>query len=249
MIGLLCFALAVLASPFKSKVRLEAENAVLRHQLIVLRRRLHGRVRFTSHDRWFLIQLYRWFPSILQVLTIIRPETLGRWHRLGFRRYWRWKSGPHGGRPQIDTELRVLIQRMSVENPLWGAPRIHGELLKLGFEVAQSSVAKYMVKWQGPPSQGWRTFLRNNAPEIAAMDLSVVPTIGFDLLYALLIVRLDRRGLVWINVTANPTAEWVARQITEAFPWDEAPRHLIRDRDRICGSVVTRRLRRFSGLE
>jgi transposase InsO family protein len=122
-------------------------------------------------------------------------------------------------------------------------PRIHGELLKLGFEVAQSSVAKYMAKRRGPPSQGWRTFLRNHAPDIAAMDLFVVPTIGFDLLYAFVIVRLDRRDLVWINVTAHPTAEWVARQITEAFPWDEAPRHLIRDRDRIYGSVVTRRVR------
>jgi hypothetical protein len=114
---------------------------------------------------------------------------------------------------------------------------------KLGFEVAQSSVAKYMVKRRGPPSQGWRTFLHNHAPDIAAMDLFVVPTIGFDLLYAFVVVRLDRRDLIWINVTANPTAEWVARQITEAFPWDEAPYYLIRDRDRIYGSVVTRRLR------
>src|ERR1700694_5480877 len=166
MIGLLCFVLAVLASPFKSKLRLEAENAVLRHQLIVLKRRLHGRVRLRNNDRWFFIQLYRWFPSILKVLTIIRPETLVRWHRAGFRCYWRWKSRPQGGRPQIDTELRVLIRRMSVENPLWGAPRIHGELLKLGFEIAQSSVAKYMVKRRGPPSQGWRTFLRNHAPAL-----------------------------------------------------------------------------------
>jgi hypothetical protein len=200
MIGLLCFVLAILTSPFKSKVRLEAEKAVLRHQLIVLRRRLHGRVRLTNHDRLFLIQLYRWFPAILQVLTIIRPETLVRWHRAGFRCYWRWKSRPLGGRPQIETELHVLIRRMSVENPLWGAPRIHGELLKLGIEVAQSSVAKYMVKRRGPPSQGWRSFLRSHAPDIAAMDLFVVPTIGFDLLYALVIVptrpqrpRLDQR--------------------------------------------------------
>src|ERR1700726_336735 len=243
MIGLFYFALAVLASPFKSKLRLEAENAVLRDQLNVLRRRLPARGRLTNHDRGFLIQLYRWFPSILQVLTIIRPETLVRWHRAGFRCYWRWKSRSLGGRPQIDPELRALIRRMSVENSLWGAPRIHGELLKLGFEVAQSSVAKYMVKRRGPPSQGWRTFLRNHAPDIAAMDLFVVPTLGFDLFYAFVIVRLDRRDLVWINVTANPTAEWVARQITEAFPWDEAPRYLIRDRDRIYGSVVTRRLR------
>src|SRR3981081_2523395 len=241
MIGLLCFVLAVLASPFKSKLRLEAENAVLRHQLIVLRRRLHGRVRLTNNDRWFLIQLYRWFPSILQVLTIIQPETLVRWHRVGFRCYWRWKSRPLGGRPQVDEELRVLIRRISVENPLWGAPRIHGELLKLGFEVAQSSVANYMVKRRGPPSQGWRTFLRNHAPDIAAMDLFVVPTIGFKLLYGFVIIRLDRRDLVWIGVTTNPTAEWVARQITAAFPWDSAPRYLIRDRDRIYGTVVQRR--------
>src|ERR1700688_1337591 len=227
MIGLLCFVLAVLASPFKSKLRLEAENAVLRHQLMVLRRRLHGRIRLTDNDRCSFIQLYRWVPSILKVLTIIRPETLVRWHRAGLRCYWRWKSRRQGGRPRIDTELRALIRRMSVENPLWGAPRIHGELLKLGFEIAQSSVVKYMVKRRASPSQGWRTFLRNHAPDIAAMDLFVVPTIGFDLLYAFVIVRLDRRDLVWINVTANPTAERVARQITEAFPWDEAPRYLV----------------------
>jgi transposase InsO family protein len=243
MIGLLCFALAVLGSPFKSKLRLEAENAVLRHQLNVLRRKLHGRVRLASHDRWFFIQLYRWFPAILKVLIIIRPETLVRWHRAGFRCYWRWKSRPRGGRPQLDTKLRALISRMSTENPLWGAPRIHGELLKLGFEVAQSSVAKYMVKRRGPPSLGWRTFLHNHVPDIAAMDLLVVPTIGFDLLYAFVIVRLGRRELIWINVTANPTAEWVARQITEAFPWNEAPHYMIQDRDSIYGPVVIRRLR------
>src|ERR1700756_1018857 len=243
MIGLLSFALAVLASPFKSRLRLEAENAVLRHQLMVLRRRLQGRIRLANHDRLFFTQMYRWFPAILNVLTIIRPETLMCWHRAGFRCYWRWKSRSSGGRPQIDTELRVLIRRISVENPLWGAPRIHGELLKLGFEVAQSSVAKYMVKRREPPSQGWRTFLRNHAPEIAAMDFFVVPTIGFDLLYAFVIVRIDRRDLVWVNVTKNPTAEWVARQITEAFPWDGAPGFMIRDRDRIYGGIVTRRLR------
>ena len=243
MIALICFVLTVLASPFKSNIRLEAENAVLRHQLIVLRRKLKGRARLTNNDRWFFVQLYRWFPSILPVLMIIRPETLVGWHRAGFRRYWRWKSCRRGGRPQIETELRALIRQMSTENLLWGAPRIHGELLKLGFSVAQSSVAKYMVKRRGPPSQEWRTFLRNHAPDIAAMDLFVVPTIGFKLLYGFVIIRLDRRVLVWIGVTTNPTAEWVARQITEAFPWDGAPRYMIRDRDRIYGTVVTRRLR------
>src|SRR5260370_18677401 len=143
MIGLLCFALAVLASPFKSKLRLEAENAVLRHQLIVLRRRLHGRVRLTNNDRWFIIQLYRWFPSILQVLTIIRPETLVRWHRAGFRCYWRWKSRPLGGRPPIDAQLRALIQRMSMDNRLWAPPPVHAHLLNLGVEVAHPRVANY----------------------------------------------------------------------------------------------------------
>ena len=161
---LLRFVLGILASPFKSKLRLEAENAVLRHQLIVLRRKMRGRPRLTNNDRWFFIQLYRWFPAILQVFTIIQPETLVRWHRAGFRCYWRWKSRPVGGRPQIERELRALIRQMSIENPLWGAPRIHGELLKLGIEVAQSSVAKYMIKRRGPPIQGWQTFLRNHAP-------------------------------------------------------------------------------------
>src|ERR1700681_3178896 len=145
MIALICFVLAVLASPFKSKSRLEAENVALRHQLIVLRRNVRGRAWLTNNDRWFFIQLYRWFPSILQVLTIIRPETLVRWHRAGFRCYWRWKSRSLGGRPPIGAELRALIRRMSRENPIWGAPRIHGELLKLGFTVAQSTVAKYMT--------------------------------------------------------------------------------------------------------
>src|SRR5580704_3729154 len=241
MIALLCFFLTLLVSPFKSKSRLEAENVALRRQLVILRRKVRGRVHLTNGDRLFLVQLYRWFPSVLNTITIIRPETLVRWHRAGFRRYWRWKSRSLGGRPQIDADLRALIRRMSVDNPQWGAPRIHGELLKLGFEVAQSSVAKYMVKRCSPPSQGWRTFLRNHAPNIAAMDLFVVPTIGFDLLYVLVIVRLERRDLVWINVTSNPTAEWIARQITEAFPRNDAPRYLIRDQDRVYGAVVTRR--------
>src|ERR1700694_6038759 len=192
MIGLFCFALAVLASPFKPKLRLEAEKAVLRHQLIVLRRQLKDRARLTSNDRWFFVQMYRCFPSILKVVTIVQPETLVSWHRAGFRRYRRWKSKARGGRPRIESELRTLIRQMSTENQLWGAPRIHGELLKLGFSVAQSTVATYMVKRRGPPSQGWKTFLRNHAPDIAAMDLFVVPTIGFKLLYGFVIVRRSR---------------------------------------------------------
>jgi transposase InsO family protein len=241
MLVLFCLV-SILILPFKSKSRVEAENLALRHQLMVLRRQVGGRVHLTNLDRLFLVQLYHWFPSIRRVLAIVQPETVVRWHRAGFRCYWRWKSRSRGGRPQISAELRALIRQMSIENPLWDAPRIHGELLKLGFAVAQSSVAKYVVKRRGPPSQGWRTFLRNHAPDIAAMDLFVVPTIGFNLLYALVIIRLDRRQLVWINVTANPTAEWIARQLTEAFPWSEAPRYLIRDRDRIYGDAALRRL-------
>jgi len=131
---------------------------------------------------------------------------------------------------------------MSQENPLWGAPHIHGELLKLGFELAESSLAKYMVKRRGPPSQRLGAFLRNHASDIAAMDLFVVPTLGFGPLYAMVIVRLGRRELVWVGVAANPTAEWGARQITEAFPWDEAPRYLIRDQDGVYGATVRRQL-------
>jgi hypothetical protein len=142
MIALFCLCLSLFASPFKSKSRLEAENAALRYQLIVLKRRVRGRVQLTSGDRLFLVQLYRWFPSVLKAITIVRPETLVRWHRAGFRRYWRWKSRSLGGRPQIDAELRALIRQMSAENPLWGAPRIHGELLKLGFEVAHTKSLK-----------------------------------------------------------------------------------------------------------
>jgi transposase InsO family protein len=243
VIGLLWFVLAILVSPFRSKARLEAEIATLRQQLIVLQRKSRGRVRLTHGDRLLFVQLYRWFPSILPVLQIVRPETLVRWHRAGFRSYWRWKSRNRGGRPQIDTDLRALIGQMSLDNPLWGAPRIHGELLKLGFEVAQSTVAKYMKRHVGPPGQSWWTFLRNHMPEIAAMDLFVVPTLAFNLLYGFIIVRLDRRELVWIAVTNSPTADWIARQITEAFPWESAPRDLIRDRDRVFGSVVRQRLR------
>jgi transposase InsO family protein len=244
MATLIFFLLSLGGSIFKSKSRLEAENAALRQQLIVLQRKIRGQVQFTNSDRLFFIQLYRWFPSVLSAITTIRPETLVRWHRAGFRRYWRWKCQNLGGRPQIDADLRALIRRMSVENLLWGAPRIHGELLKLGFAVAQSTVAKYMATADGRPSgQSWGAFLRNHMPHTAAMDLFVVPTISFDLLYVLVIVRLARRELVWINVTAHPTAEWIAQQITEAFPWNKTPRYLIRDRDRIYGGAVTRRLR------
>ena len=242
MTDLLRLILSVLASLFKSRAGLEAENLILRLQINVLRRRMPKRPALTNIDRLLFVWLYRWFPSTVGALAIARPETIISWHRSGFRAYWRWRSRNCVGRPKVSAELRTLIREMSRANPLWGAPRIHGELLKLGFDVAQSTVAKYMVRRLGPPSQGWKTFLRNHVPDIGAIDMFVVPTVGFKLLYGLVIIRLNRRRLVWINVTANPTADWIARQITEAFPWDQAPRYLIRDRDASYGHLVTRRL-------
>ncbi len=242
MLALIWIVVTGLALPFKSKGRLEAENAILRQQIIVLRRQVHGRVRLTNPDRAILVRLYRWFPWVLRALVVVRPETVIRWHRAGFRAYWRWKSRRRGGRPRVDAELRMLIRQMSFDNPLWGAPRIHGELLKLGYEVAQSSVAKYMIKRRGRPGRNWRTFWHNHASHTAAIDLFVVPTLGFKLLYALVIARLDRRELVWLNVTSHPTADWIAQQITEAFPWGEAPGDLIRDNNALYGSAFRTRL-------
>src|SRR4051794_15838865 len=146
--------------------------------------------------------------------VLMRPDTIVRWHRAGFRTFWRWKSRTRAGRPKVPLEVRRLIREMSLANPLWGAPRIHGELLKLGIEVGQTSVAKYMARRRRPPSQGWRTFLSNHADGIASIDLFVVPTISFRLLYVLLVLGHTRRPILWLDVTAHPTAEWVAQQVT-----------------------------------
>jgi len=202
-----------------------------------------GRVRLRNRDRLVLVWLYGLFPTLLDAILIVQPETILRWHRRGLRAYWRWQSRKVGGRPRIDGEIRKLIRRMSHDNPLWGAPRIHGELLMLGIEVAESTVSKDMGWRRRPPSQGWKTFLRNHAAGIASLDLFVVRTISFKLLYGLVILRHARWRLVAIRVTANPTAHWLAHQVTDAFPWDEAPRHLLRDRDRTFGAVYTRRVR------
>ena len=226
----------------RSPAEREAEIVYLRQQLIVLKRTAPARPRLKATDRLIFVCLYRLFPSLLDASIVFKPETLLRWHRIGFRLFWRWKSRRRAGRPALSADLRSLVRRISRENPLWGAPRLHGELLKLGIDVAQSTVAKYMVRRRGPPSQSWKTFLRNHAPDIAAIDLFVVRTIGFKLLYGLAIIHLERRRLVWTNVTANPTSEWIARQITEAFPWDQAPRYIIRDNDGSYGPVVTRRM-------
>jgi len=242
MVGFLILLLHVLFSPFKTKARLEAEIVLLRHQLNVLRRRVPSKPKLAVADRLYFVWLYRLFPAVLNAVTIVQPETVIRWHRTAFRLYWRWKSRSRGGRPKLSEEIRRLIREMSLANRLWGAPRIHGELLKLGIEVAQSTVAKYMARGGRGRSQSWKTFLHNHAAGIGAMDFLVVPTVGFRLLYVLVILRHERRRLISLSVTANPTAEWIAQQITDAFPWDEAPDYLIRDRDASYGQAVTKRL-------
>jgi len=232
MIEFLSLVAHIVVSPFRTRARLEAEIILLRHQVNVLRRRLPPKAKLTVADRLLFVWLYRLFPPLLNAITIVQPDTTIRWHRTGFRLYWRWKSRSRGGRPKLPTEIRCLIREMSLANRLWGAPRIHGELLKLGIEVAQSTVAKYMPKSGRGRSQTWKTFLHNHVAGIAAMDFLIVPTIGFKLLFVSVILRHQRRHLISLSVTANPTAEWIARQITDAFPWNEAPGPSRRDLDK-----------------
>jgi transposase InsO family protein len=246
MLGMVKLLLDWLESLVKSRRRLQAENLVLRHQLNILRRRSPVRMRLSNADRLLFVWLYRLCPTVADAVAIVRPETLIRWHRRGFKAFWRWKSRSRGGRPAVLREIRDLIREMSRVNWLWGAPRIHGELLKLGIGVSESTVAKYMAKRPRRPGQSWTTFLRNHADGIAAADLFIMPTIGFKLLYCLVILSHGRRKLIHHAVTAHPTAEWMARQIVEAFPWDEAPEYLVRDRDAVYGEVVKRRLRGLS---
>ena len=209
---------------FRSRASLEAEILMLRHQLNVLQRKAPKRLAFNAFDRLVIASLYRIAPNILNALVIVKPDTVVRWHRSGFRLFWRWKSRRRGGRPTVPLEIRQLIREMSLANPLWGAPRIHGELLKLGIDIGQTSVAKYMARHRRPPSQGWKTFLRNHADGIASMDLFVVPTLSFRLLYGLLILCHGRRQILWLGVTAQPSAEWIARQLTEACGWERTPK-------------------------
>ena len=190
---LLCSALVGL---FRSRASLAAETLVLRHQINILRRHSPKRQTFSAMDRLIFAGLYRLAPIVLNALAVLKPDTVIKWHRAGFRSYWRWKSRRHVGRPIVPPEIRKLIREISIANPLWGAPRIHGELLKLGIDIGQTSVAKYMVKRRGPPSQGWKTFLHNHTDGIAAMDLFVVPTISFRVLYGVLIMRHDRRKIL-----------------------------------------------------
>jgi hypothetical protein len=231
------------ANLFRSRRRLEVENLFLRHQLNIAMRRAPHRLRLRTRERALLVLMTWLWPSLLGLSRVVQPDTILRWHRAGFRVYWRWKSRGRPGRPSVARELRELIRRMSRENPLWGAPRIHGELLKLGFVIAESTVSKYMGRRSGPPSQTWRTFLRNHADAITAIDLCLVPTVTFECLFAFVVMGHGRRQLLWFAVTRHPTAEWLARQIVEAFPWNTAPRYLIRDNDGAFGKTFTKRVR------
>lgn len=228
---------------FKSRSRLQTENLFLRHQLNIALRRAPSRIRLSGSDRALILLITKLWPNLAGMAGLVQPETILRWHRAGFRVFWRWKSRNRAGRPKIDRGLRDLIRRISTENPLWGASRIHGELLMLGLKVAQSTVSKYMVPRRNPPSQSWKTFLRNHGEAIAAIDMCVVPTVNFELLFAFLVLGHGRRHLLWFEVTRHPTAEWLARQITEAFPWASAPIYLVRDNDRAYGFAFQRRVR------
>ncbi len=235
--------LSVLFSCFQTRASLQAENLALRHQINVLRRGVRRRLRLSSADRFLWAWLSRLWRGWRSALVIVKPETVIRWHRRGFRLYWTWKSRhARPGRPEIALEVRDLIRKMSVANPLWGAPRIHGELLKLGINLSQATVAKYMARPRKPPSQTWYTFLNNHVRDLVAVDFFTVPTICFRVLFVFVVLAHHRRRHIHFNVTANPSAEWVAQQIVQAFPWDTAPRYLIRDRDTIYGEDFRQRV-------
>jgi len=243
---LLKAVLVVLRTILISRACLATENLALRQQLAVYRQSIKRPI-LRSRDRLFWASLAQLWPSWRDVLVIVQPETVVKWHRMGFKLYWRWKSkNVKVGRPRIDYEIRTLIRRMSRENPIWGAPRILSELRLLGYDVAESTVAKYMVRQRKPPSQTWRTFLDNHASEIAACDFFAVPTATFRVLYCFVVLSHDRRRVIHFNVTEHPSAQWTAQQIVEAFPYDEVPKYLLRDNDSIYGQLFQQRVKSLS---
>jgi len=222
-------ALQVLAAAvsvaLKSRAVLQLENLALRHQLGVLRRSVK-RPKLTSTDRLLWAWLCEVWIDWRSALVIVKPETIIAWHRKGFRLFWTWKvRRGRPGRPPVPKDVRELIRKMSRDNPLWGAPRIHGELLKLGIDIGETSVGKYIVRRRKPPSQTWRTFLENHVKTMVSIDFFTVPTIRFQVLYVFLVLAHDRRRIVHFNVTAHPTAEWTGQQLREAFPFEQVPRY------------------------
>src|SRR5213080_2653540 len=235
--------LATLSSIFRSRAALGLENLALRHQVGVLQRSARKRPKLTSGDRLLWICLSRLWRDWRSALAIVKPETVVAWHRAAFRLFWTWKVRcGKPGRPVISSEVRDLIRKMCRENPGWGAPRIHGELLKLGIDIGESSVSKYMLRCRKPPSQTWRTFLENHAQQLVSIDFFTVPTLRFQVLYVFLVLAHDRRRILHFGVTAHPTAEWTAQQLRDAFPWDTAPSYLLRDRDRIFGDDFSKQV-------
>ncbi len=238
MIKWMAILLGTLRAVMRCQRDLVIENLALRQQLAVLKHR-HSRPRLTDADRVFWVVLSQIWAGWRETLHVVRPGTIVRWHRQGFRYYWHWKSRRRG-RPRIDPEIRHLIRRMCQSNPIWGAPRVHGELLKLGIDVSEATVSKYMIKRRGPPSQTWRTFLANHAKDIIALDFFTVPTATFRILFILIILSHDRRRILHVNVTKHPTAAWTARQLLEACGLEDEPRYLLRDRDAIYGEEFHR---------
>ena len=245
--GWLKMVCVLLRSLLRNQADLAAENLVLRQQLAVLEQS-SKRPRLRNRDRIFWTWIARLWSNWRSVLVIVQPETVIRWHQRGFKLYWRWKSRGRSGRPKIDVEIRKLIRRMSKENPLWGTPRIRSELQLLGYEASKATVDKYRVRHRQPPSQTWRTFLDNHLADIVAVDFFTVPTATFRILFCFIVLRHHRRMVVHFNVTANPTAQWTAQQVVEAFPHDTAPRYMIRDRDGIYGHQFKNRIKNM-GIE
>jgi putative transposase len=241
--GLLNIIRVILRLLLSNRSSLIAENLALRQQLAVFSRSAK-RPRLRQQDRIFWVWLAKLWRSWRSVLVVVQPDTVVRWHRRGFKLYWRWKSR-NAGRPKIDPEIRNLIRRLSRENPLWGAPHIQAELALLGHDLAESTVAKYMVRRRpGPPSQTWRSFLANHMNCTVACDFFVVPTVTFHLLFCFVVLAHGRRRIVHFNVTTNPTAQWTAQQIVEAFPADGSEaKYLLRDRDSIYGEYFRRRVK------
>jgi len=229
-------------STLRSHRALALENLALRHQLDVLNRN-SKKPHFTNRDRALWVFLSRHWADWRESLTLVQPETVIRWHRRGFRLYWKWKSRPRWpGRSKVPVDVRNLIHQMSQANPLWGAPRIHGELLKLGITVSQATVSKYMVRHRKPPSQSWRTFMTNHAKDIVSVDFFTIPTASFRVLFVFLVLTNECRRIVHFNVTDSPSAFWTGQQIVEAFPWDTAPKYLLRDRDGTYGEHFVHRI-------
>jgi putative transposase len=242
MITILSTLVSLFSFRVRSRASLELELIALRHQVMVLRRQRPGRLRLFLTDRWLWVWLYRVQPQLLDTLVLVKPTTVIGWHRQGFRIYWRWRSR-RSGRSKTSAEIRDLIRRMSAANPLWGAPRIHGELLKLGVDISQATVGRYLPRRPKTPSPTWRSFLHNHLADTAAIDMFIVATATFRILYTLIVLDHDRRKIIHFAVTENPTQVWLSHQMTEAFPWDTAPRYLLRDRDASYGPIFRTRIK------